>query len=109
MRLGIWMDVGIFEKSRRLRIARISLDMLSPENLPSRPPGFDGLHPMAVITHEGRAAGRPPGFGSDCAVTEFSGFAALDCNKPRTLSVLPSCLSRHWQSLKLLLSSALRR
>jgi hypothetical protein len=27
------MEVGIFEKSRRLRIARVSLDMLSPEKL----------------------------------------------------------------------------
>src|SRR5260370_8901875 len=51
MRLGIWMDVGIFEKSRRLRIARISLlldcpDMLSPETYRSRPPGGTRLHPM---------------------------------------------------------------
>src|ERR1035437_5355842 len=32
MRFGIWMEVGILEKSRRLRIARISLGMLeSPD------------------------------------------------------------------------------
>jgi hypothetical protein len=29
--LGIWVAVGILEKSSRLRIARFSLDMITPE------------------------------------------------------------------------------
>src|ERR1700722_8320039 len=70
MRFGIWMEVGILEKSRRLRIARISLGMLSPENLPSRPPGCDCQHRTAGYTREGRALALPSGFGTDCAIAK---------------------------------------
>src|ERR1700737_5111384 len=108
MRLGISMDVGIFEKSRRLRIARISLDMLSPENLPSRPPEFDCLHLMAVITREGRAGYGPPVLVLIAQLLRSPEPAALDCSEPRAQNVLPSCLSRHSQNLKLLLSAAVR-
>src|ERR1700761_2513801 len=82
MRFGIWMEVGILEKSRRLRIARISLGMLSPENLPSRPPEWYCQHRTSDCTREGRALARPPGFGSDAQLQRSSEPAALDCRGP---------------------------
>src|SRR5579863_2680999 len=46
IRLGIWVAVGILEKSSRLRIARFSLGMITPEAHRTGPPlAAPGRHP----------------------------------------------------------------
>src|SRR5450756_1279889 len=92
------MEVGILEKSRRLRIARISLDMLSPETYHSRPPGKTCLHPMdwlqVASTFWRWRAVLPSGFGSDCAVTGWKLPPSIAAESVREMSGRIQ-LSRH--------------
>src|ERR1700732_4891261 len=89
------MDVGIFEKSRRLRIARISLllvspDMLSPENLTFeasrvRFPASYGR--MQLV--RGGLWSCPPGLVLIAQLLRSSVPAVLDGNRLRAQNVSP--------------------
>src|SRR5215471_5217543 len=98
MRLGISIAVGIFEKSRRLRIARVSLDMLSPEYSPSRPHDHGCPHRSTLmpscLTARGGLRYSPPGIlpcaSSNNLVRILRDPPPLDCRGPRAQNVLPS-------------------